>query len=87
MPNATGPWCHPPALPENARTLCLVLIEDRKGIRSYHIMRYLRNNWQFQEGLGMGNHRVVAWAVIMPQEEMSKKDIVEDAALKGTAVE
>jgi hypothetical protein len=64
MPIATGPWCHPPELPQNGRTLCLVLIEDRKGNRSYQIMRYLRNNWQFQEGLGMGNHRVVAWAAI-----------------------
>ena len=44
--------------------LCLVLLEDRKGKRSYQIMRYVRYNWQFQEGLGMGDHRVVAWAAI-----------------------
>lgn len=44
--------------------LCLVLLEDRRGTVSYQIMRYVRHNWRFQEGLGMGDHRVVAWAAI-----------------------
>jgi hypothetical protein len=44
--------------------LCLVLLEDRKRKRSYQIMRFLRNKWQFQEGLGMSDQRVVAWAAI-----------------------
>ncbi len=34
---------------------------------SYQIMRYVRHNWRFQEGLGMGDHRVVAWAAINAQ--------------------
>ena len=43
-----------------------MLLEDRKGKPSFQIMRYERNNWQFQEGLGFGSgaQRIVAWAQI-----------------------
>ncbi len=65
MPNATGPWCHPPELPTDPKKLNLVLLEDRKFGRGFHVMRYLRNNWQFPEGLALsGNQKVICWAEI-----------------------
>ncbi len=37
MPNATGPWCHPPELPADPKKLHLVLLEDRKSERGFHV--------------------------------------------------
>ncbi len=66
MPNATGPWTHPPALPDDPRRLCLVELRfERTGTTSYHVMRYLRHNWQFQDRLKLSpGQRVVRWAYI-----------------------
>ena len=30
MRTATGPWCHPPELPDDPKALCLVLLEHPK---------------------------------------------------------
>ncbi len=70
MRTATGPWCHPPELPDDPKALCLVLLEHPKFGRTFQIMRYVRRNWQFQEGLGMSNQRVVAWALIDHSNEI-----------------
>jgi hypothetical protein len=66
-PAATGPWTFPPALPEDPRRLCLVeLYFERTGTTSFHVMRYLRNNWQFEDRLKVSpGQRVMRWAYIL----------------------
>jgi hypothetical protein len=65
MQHATGPWCHPPELPTDPKKLCLVLLEHRKYGRNFHVMRYVRHGWKFQEGLTFGmDHKVICWAEI-----------------------
>ena len=52
MQAATGPWVHPPILPDDPKRLCLVeLYFERTRTTTYYVMRYLRNNWQFQDRL------------------------------------
>ncbi|MEZ4755694.1 MAG: hypothetical protein R2817_02575 [Flavobacteriales bacterium] len=65
---ATGPWTYPPTLPDDPKRLCLVELQHvRTGEVRYYVMRYLRNNWQFQERLKISpEQRVVRWALIEP---------------------
>jgi len=66
MQSATGPWVLPPTLPEDPKRLCLVeLRNDRSGITTFYVMRYLRSNWQFQDRLRLSSEqRVVRWAYL-----------------------
>lgn len=66
MRAATGPWVQPPTLPTDPKRLCLVELHyERNGTTSYHVMRYLRSNWQFQDRLKLSSGQwVVRWAYI-----------------------
>ena len=66
MSCATGLWVLPPALPDDPRRLCLVELEHvRTGALTYYAMRYVRNNWQFQDRLKLSSEqRVARWALI-----------------------
>lgn len=65
-PAATGPWTYPPTLPDDPKRLCLVELQHvRTGEVRYYVMRYLRNNWQFQERLKISSEqRVMRWAYV-----------------------
>lgn len=64
--SATGPWTYPPTLPDDPKRLCLVELQHlRNGEVRYYVMRYVRNNWQFQERLKISaEQRVVRWAYV-----------------------
>lgn len=66
MQAATGPWVQPPDLPDDPKRLCLVELQHlRNGEVRYYVMRYVRNNWQFQERLKISaEQRVVRWAYL-----------------------
>ena len=66
MEPATGPWVQPPELPDDPKRLCLVeLYFERTGTTSFHVMRYLRNNGQFEDRLKVSpGQRVMRWAYI-----------------------
>ncbi len=65
MQHATGEWRQPPALPEDPRQLCLVLIAHKQHGRTFQVMRYMRRQWQFPDGMHMsGNQQVICWAKI-----------------------
>jgi hypothetical protein len=78
MISATGPWVLPPALPDDPRRLCLVELEHvRSGSHTYYAMRYVRNNWQFQDRLKLSSEqRVARWAFIVtrPDLEITRVD-------------
>jgi hypothetical protein len=78
MSGATGPWVLPPTLPDDPRRLCLVELEHvRNAALTYYVMRYVRQNWQFQDRLKLSTEqRVVRWALIevTPEEEHGTLD-------------
>lgn len=83
MAFAAGPWHHPPQLPDEGRTLCVVRLRDAQGATSHQVLRYLRGRWTFEDGTALSRSlRVEAWAYLTPSiARLSEADFDAGEAL------